>query len=349
MARHPVFSQPARATGERFLMREPQRDQLFADDDRRASSFHAHHNWKILRETILRCGGEVETLPPTQWRVAGQRSAMYVRDTGFFIAAGGKSFCILPQGNSLHIRSEADAVAQALRAEGIPSLPMKGAADGGNLVYNPASNVLYWGVNNRHHLRELEAKGDSFHPFWRAEKHKPRAEKLNRIAHMRADAQGLGVASDVLDGRPELAAQEKPFRIQPMFTTDAHASEFYHLDGALGVLPSGQMVACTEVLGRAARRTLEASGADIYPVSLEEAREGATNFITVGQHVITPHASPGLKRFFARHGYETIDPPAAGLEEGSWQFGPMAGPRCATLKTTPDLGFPAPRRGYVRS
>ena len=336
-------------TGEQFLMREPQRDFMFIDDNRRALSFRAHGMWQALQAVLEHSGAQVHTLQPTKWRLGGERSAMYVRDVGFMVRPDGQSICVLADGNHKLLRQEAGPVQGALDALGVGHVPIHGSAEGGNLVSDPSRNVLYWGVNNRNHMRELLMKGHDFHPFWRAFEYRPHAERVNRLKRAKPSAEALMRANDVLTTAPQMQQDGNPMRILPMFTKDEHAVEFYHLDGALGVLPGGQMVACTPVLSRVSQRVLEASGADIYPLSIEEARDGATNIITVGNRIITPSAPSGLKRFYEEHGYEVIDPRSVGLSEGSWQFGPMAGPRCATLKLTPDHGFPQPMQGRAAS
>jgi N-dimethylarginine dimethylaminohydrolase len=117
--------------------------------------------------------------------------------------------------------------------------------------------------------------------------------------------------------------------------------DLYHLDGCLGILPNGKAVLCPEVLSKTGKLDIERRlGRDnIIEISKEEAGKGATNFITVGDHVITPFASDRLKSWFKEQGFETVDPPSQGLKEGSWMFAKMGSVRCATLKLTTDRGF----------
>ena len=329
-------------TGEHFIMRPRQMHAYDANVERRTSGEYAHLYWQKLRETILACGGEVDTVPPTRFRGLRDRSAMFVRDTGVMIYHEDTAMMVIPTQHSARMHGESRALKPAMEARGIVQMPLPGSMEGGNIVFDAHRNTLYWGVNNREHMRELERKGDQFHPAWRRSPEKKRiAEHIHKTDMIHSDAKALATASAVLDGHAKVEKNNAPFQVIPMFVPDRHSVEFYHLDGALGILPSGQMVVCREALSHVSQRAIAASGADIYPVSMEEARLGATNFITVGGHVITPYASPGLKQFFEKQGYAVIDPPSVGLPRGAWQFGPMAGVRCATLKTTRDMGFPA--------
>ena len=71
----------------------------------------------------------------------------------------GQSIWVLADGNHKLLRQEAGPVQGALDALGVDHVPIHGSAEGGNLVSDPSRNVLYWGVNNRNHMRELLMKG----------------------------------------------------------------------------------------------------------------------------------------------------------------------------------------------
>lgn len=307
------------------------------------------HAWNRLREVIEDCGGQVTVLPASVkeslWRNVGLRpndlrSSMFVRDPGFMLYPNGQAAFFSANAAAPALRSEAQAIRRALHDPA--KAPLKGHVDGGNLVYDAHRNILFWGVSNAEHVTQKAALTQKYPALLQAGKLHA-YDVNNRIKLARPMGDALKQAGEAFSKEPMLEKDGQPFRIVPIFIPDGVSPTFYHLDGVFGMLPSGEAIVCEELLGRAARRALEKTiGKEhIFLVSENEARAGATNFITVGNHVITPYASKMLKHYLAERGYDVIDPPAAGLPHDAWMFGPMGAVRCATLKVTEDMGFPA--------
>lgn len=327
----------AGGTGEIFLMRPVSQKDM--DKPTSQPAIHAH---EVLQQTIERCGGTVHLLPPAP-RDA-DASSMYVRDAGFILhTPNQKPIFFTPQQP---VKKAQGSTIKAIVAAGVvhPNIrSIQGKFEGGNVIFDPSENTLYWGTNNYHKLWEMVQQGQDWEPKAKWAKEELAAEFARRA--MPYDA-ALGSARDNLESCAGLKKNDKPLRIVHVPMPDAWVAPVegdpvrgvFHLDGALNFLPTGEAMLCEPMLPHSVTAALNHKVQ--FHITPEEASRGATNFITVGKHVITPYASEAMKEFFQEAGYTVIDPPSVGLPEGAWRFGHYAGVRCATLKTTPDLEYP---------
>lgn len=318
-------------TGEVFLMRPCS----YGDRDNPAY-VRLHRGWKGLKDTIESCGGEVRLLAPPYNH--GQRSPIFVRDLGVFVDGAILGY----PGSFQHVllQPEMHTLRHFVRdAQEAPALvELGGRLDGGNIVpYAPAS-VLFVGVTHN------DAKNDT-QSYRQMLGHVSDADM--RALYRRKQSEHL---PSHLEACRALQTESRQ-RVVPIHIGAEHTGQFYHLDGALGVLPSGEAVVCREVLGHAALGMVEKyiGRERIIPVTREEALMGAANLITVGSHVIAPYASVPMREALGEKGYRVITPKDVGLSEGAWMFAPMGGVRCATLKITEDKGFPAPQQAVGRT
>lgn len=242
--------------------------------------------------------------------------------------------------------------------------PIDGVVDGGNAVFDPAQRILYVGHN--HHFAadyNLPAFSNAYDKSrlsrdyvakLGAGRHLPENRALvnEEIGYSYPYRLGFeGIDAQVARINARLPEGEQKIRVVRLFIPNEKAVErdeggnhFYHLDGCLGILPSGQAVVCMSALGKASQHQIR----KYFPpemrleISEAEAKLGATNFITVGNHIVTPYASPAMQDFYAKAGYETKTQASHPLDrKPEWLTGPMASVRCLTLKLSEDKGFPA--------
>lgn len=299
-------------TGEVVVMRVP-------DYDEGAPGRRVH--WLALAEAVAKAGATLRVLPPPVREVI-EREPMFTRDP---FVKGVRGFYDTEQTQP-HIEDERDLLAGLGGVQ--PRARLDGFLEGGTLVVHrpagPAQPVLFVGVA---HPAAMQLKQFMFGAGEYC------LHQVHAIKHE--------VAQQVLAACNSLSKLEQ-VRVVPLSIKDTHAKTFYHLDGALGALPTGQVVVCLEVFNRASQERIkkEVGEENLIRISQEEAMMGATNFITVGSNIITPYASSRLKQQLHGLGYTVIDPTAANLMPGDWMFGEMASVRCATLKVTEDMGFP---------
>lgn len=311
------------ATGEVFLMRPCS----YKDREER-SYMHLHEGWEALKDTIESCGGEVRLLSPPFNH--GSRSPIFVRDLGVFV----DDVILGYPGSFDHplLQPEMHTLRHFVRdTPGLSFVELGGRLDGGNIVPYIPGGVLFAGVTHN------DAK-HATHAIQRMLGHIPDADL--QLLYRRKQSEHL---PSHLEASHALQSQTGRC-VVPIHVRSEHTGQFYHLDGALGVLPSGEAVVCREVLGHAALGLLDKyiGRERIIPVSREEALKGAANLITVGAHVIAPYAPLSMREALGNRGYTVLTPKDVGLAEGAWMFAPMGGVRCATLKITGDKGFPAP-------
>lgn len=205
-----------------------------------------------------------------------------------------------------------------------------GTMEGGNVVIDPKRHKIFVGTSIRVCLRD---KGPN--PPTDADKERYLGFEQRAINELQA-----------LLKTPEMQLEGGGhYEVVPLRISDATCSRFYHLDGCLNVLPTGQVVVYPGAFTKTAMLALEGAvgKGSIMAIAEEDAVKGATNFITVGDAIITPHASARLGKDFQQLGYKVVQPTDMGLTEGSWMFNAGAAVRCATLKVTPDRGYPAER------
>jgi len=357
-----IIPSPQPPTGEQFLMREPATLSRLVSPGAAAMNNH----WHGLRLAIEQAGAEVVADTSRSTFLVAGRHSMYPRDPGLMLQVGNQRFYVTPDAPGAPAPREAKEIATLLKRKGLAThVTAPGQFDGGDIVQDAANNLLFVGVSNHHFMKKIVP---SMHEWLTAlaaqqgtevpEHFDPRdhvdAEQLQNyhrevVRHAQPKRQWLEHVRDRWSPEPLLAREGQGLRIVPLFIPDTHSTEFYHLDGVFNVLPTGEAVVCEEALGKAARHLIHKYiGEDrILPITIDEARRGATNFITVGDHIITPYASPKMQEWFRGLGYQVTDPKTMHLPEGAWNFGHGAGPRCATLKLTPDKGHPPalPRPG----
>ena len=320
---------------EIFVMRQPH----YGDGRWTDSQMNTLRGWNILKETIERCGGHVITDQAPTVRHKEQRNGMFVRDTGIVLDIGNGSKFYSSEKPGAATRSEKRHVMRRLKKSGIAeTVYLPNSMDGGDTIYDPSRRILFVGIKNYDYMLDViegllheKIAADTGPPTLAVKDHAQRRQYA-------ATSRGwLHAAKHKLH-----ASHETPVRVVGLFIPDHQAIDTYHLDGAFNVLPSGQSVWCPELLSNAARHliTTHFPSAERHAVSRSEAQAGATNFITVNKHIITPYAPFALSESFARWGYKVVDPLQVGQETGTWNFGPGAYVRCATLKVTPDSGFP---------
>lgn len=319
------------------------------------------YGWERLKVAIERYGGTVSVIPSgtakgtTLQQIANERDPMFVRDTGLFLPHGsnGRHYFSEPT-RWAGVNEENDTARRHVAERNGHTELLPGYFEGGNLVYDAHRNTLFWGVNNYDYLNyldeealaqdQLEGEGKP-RDFPMADPVQERARKfdIKQIESMPA-GQALARAYERFVGKAHTQHGGKPFRIVPMFIPDAVSQECYHLDNALGILPTGEAVYCPAVLSQTARKAIEKhiEPSMRIPISRDELEHGAANFITVGHHLITPFCGPRLRARLEQAGYSIVDPATMGMPEGFWEFAPGGFVRCATLKTTPDAGYPAP-------
>lgn len=330
-------------TGERFFMREPEVDYQASLD-----CYDTAHAWQVLRDTIERCGASVvsDTVPFPNPHV-GERDRIYPRDPLIVLTEGDRPYICPTQVIADGLGDEANEIVAQLKAQpGMGFGPMiKGNIEGGNLVADARRGLLFLGVNNQVQAfvhgfgkapdyQSLQARVGDCDPHHRRELHRERRYYGKHQREWIEDARDASKRGALRDGR-------MPYQLVTLFMKDEYAQDFYHLDGAFNVLPTGEAVVCRAVLSRAALHRIDTIFGDRQiEVPLEDAYKGACNFITVGHHVIVPHSPPALRAAMETLGYAVITPEQVGLPEGAWMFSERAGPRCASLKLTPDYGFP---------
>lgn len=316
-------------TGETFVMFEPIHNlAIFSGDSwyqYRKNCVKIHDGWCKLRDTIKAFGGEVITEEFDGDQIFSGTNKMYAQDPGIVMQnAEGILYSHAKEG-SHGDAFRAYTIARMAESTGLRlGSTMPGAMDGGNVVIDKQRKIMFVGVNNYFYALDNTEGGTAS----RIEAAKPVREWLKeaKIRH-----------TEKREGKDAI-----PYRTVPLFMNDSHCNEFYHLDGAFNMLPDGSAMVCAEVFSKAARYLIskELGQNNIFYISEEDARRGATNFITVGSHVITPYASPQIRQWFEAQGYDVTTPQDVGLEENAWNFSEGAGPRCAALKVTPDFGFP---------
>jgi len=321
----------APSTGEVFVMRP------YADMELHSYSVaDPRKSWETLKATITRCGAEVRLLPALY--NGDSRSPIFVRDTG--IADAGKLLLYPDTAISWDLKEELESLRWFAKADP-DRLPqprdVPGVLEGGNVVSHPVRQMYFVGITHDEAQGYLHAFGftQNFSSGEERTKIYNREKRYHAPFYLKAN---------------KALASETQKKVIPLYVKPEYANEFFHLDGALGVLPTGQAVVCKEVFSRTALAALETyiGRENMIGISLDDARRGATNFITVGGYVITNYASAALKETLAEIGYRAVDPTAVGLEPGAWMFGPMGAVRCATLKLTEDRGFPAPQPERAR-
>lgn len=339
-------------TGETFVMCTP-KDwlvELVFPSKRREQRYY-----DTLRDTIIACGGKVLTTRVAPVQSFEDRLGMYPRDVGIVLPRGEEPILFTPGTHGAASSMETHRLARLAekhdlaREETIP-----GRVDGGNMIYDPSRHVLFVGVSNYHHVTlhapdnwrtQTDAQGVKRRVACDPIENVPPELRQDyvraRIRYAEPTREWLSAAREKMPAAT-VDGVEKPLQIVPLFMPDKDIKTFYHLDGVFNMLPSGQAVACPSVMSKAALHRVERIvGKDkIFAVSEQDAARGATNFITVGTHVITPYASDTLKKQLAGLGYNVVDPPAVGLPSGAWRFSDGAFVRCATLKMTPDMGYP---------
>lgn len=287
-------------------------------------------------------------------------------------------------------------MAEAFNRGALIPVEIDGDMEGGNLVYNPKRRELYVGVNN--YYTSADRTKDIAEEILAAEKDMPvkpdrpllralseterdaylecasgmvdldtTASRLQCIADRKPHIQAIKGLQEALDKLTK-AAGEPPIKVKPLFMQNAvsqfkggkNAVSYYHLDGALGVLPSGQMLVYEEAFHPNSLKSLM-RGPDgrtlpknqLYALDAYAANHGAANFITVGNTVITTYANEGIRKFLGEQGYQVTS--STDVTNGSfkgehdWLLGMLAGIRCATQKITPDMGFPEPAIAKGRS
>jgi N-dimethylarginine dimethylaminohydrolase len=357
-----ILSAPQPPTGEQFLMREPATLSRLVNPGAATVNYH----WKSLRYAMEQAGAEVVADTSRSTFLVTGRHSMYPRDPGLMLQVGDRRFYVTPDEPGMAARREAKEIANLLGQRQLAThVTAPGQFDGGDIVQDAANNLLFVGVSNHHFMKKIVPSMQEWLSMLAKqqgtelpEHFDPRdyvdGDKLNHyhkevVRHAQPKRQWLEHVRDRWAPEPLLAREGRGLRIVPLFIPDTHSTEFYHLDGVFNVLPTGEAVVCEEALGKAARHLIHKYiGEDrILPVTIDEARRGATNFITVGKTIITPYANPHMQEWFGGLGYDVVDPKAVGLPDWAWNFGHGAGPRCATLKLTPDKAHPPvlPRPG----
>ncbi|MFM9890034.1 MAG: hypothetical protein ACKVOE_05230 [Rickettsiales bacterium] len=334
-------ARPKPKTGERFLMREPE----FPRRRDSRCQWEAEQKYHSLRRRLYRlkdaielAGGEVTMLPS---RDGVRPGAMYVRDPVASIAQADGSMStwaphVLPVfGDRKHAK-----IAQAELMQG-EKVMLPGRFEGGNLIPDRSRNLVFWGVNNHDYVVQFKARNNH---RWRRETPE---DHVRRLAMAKPYAQALGAARAHHQAADADAAVQPP-RVVALYIPNEHADSYYHLDGVMNVLPTGQAMLLPGILSKPAMYLLDKHipAGDRIALQGEDLHRNATNFITVGSTVITPYASDKLKKTLGKLGYGVIDPSAMGLEIGDWDFSFRAGPRCVTQKITPDYGFPEPKKSH---
>lgn len=306
--------------------------------------------WQKLKEAIEHAGGHVIEAKG-EMGSALNRDPMFVRDPGIIITdtAMANPCYILPVHDATEgHHTKNDLLAKALWKEGkaicktleankqwggataISRIEnVLGTSEGGNAVCDPKHKMLFMGVSNV----------ECFHDCGRD------ASDDQKTRYKASLRRAISEVQEKLN-RPEAALKDgSHYTVTELEIRDEYCKDFYHLDGVLGILPTGHAVVFKEALTSASLLMLErALGRNnIIGISQQDAQQGATNFITVGDTIVTPFASDTLRKTFAELGYKTIAPTDVGLKAGSWMFNEGGAVRCATLKITPDHGYPLER------
>lgn len=346
------FTPAHKLTGETFFMRPPN-----GMDRKRPVATSLIH-------AIQNAGGTVVTMPisPTNGR------SFYTRDLGITLSIAGKNYFFHPEPDDRTPKLAAELrevqhsgpLQQASLQGNLTMVPIDGSFEGGNLVYDPAKRLLFVGLSHHHFLKSpelasyLEMGADASERM-QADMQKNIAPQVRGLALLKQKIQEI----EAQNGVP----RDQRIQVVPLFIPDekAHASDgecFYHLDGALGILPNGKAMACPaaftaphpatgdEVPNASFRKLRRIYGDALFEVTQEEAKKGATNFITVGSTVIPTFANQRLREFFEGCGFTvsaSTDQKIPGSSD-DWLFNSMAGVRCATQKLTADMQFPPPDR-----
>lgn len=304
----------AHPTGERFIMRKPVLQLSLVPKDLRNNQ-KILQNWDSLRQTIERCGGQVEVMPAMKTVLHPPRDPMYVRDAALFLPNDSGDDLVFSQLVYPHERKERNALRNFLKDRDMPTISTEpGMFEGGNLVYDAKRHILFWGVCNSHYLDELQHGGmREWLPDIAAEKSRRAGMKQETNRYF---AEAFAEAAPSLQSDEALTRDGKNLRVAPMFIPDKVAQDCYHLDGALGMLPTGEAVVCYERLSKTAIAALEKLVGREHIIRVDEnaAHFGATNFITVGSNLILPYAPREMKERVEALGYRVIDPSSQGLQ-----------------------------------
>lgn len=343
---------PATPTGETFVMCTP-KDWLL--DLVSPSHRRKQRHYDALRDTIEACGGTLVTEKIARPERFDERIGMYPRDVGIVLPRDGEAILFTPTRHGAASRSETRHLVRIAEKHNLAREErIAGRVEGGNMIYDPTRHVLFVGVSNYHQVQpyheryartETDEHGNTRRvyrdPLEYIPEEKHAAFKADRIRHAAPTREWLAAAREQMPAL-DMPEGEKKLRVVPMFMPDKDIDRLYHLDGIFNILPTGQAIMCPSVMSKTARHMAECivGKGNIIAIDEEAALRGATNFITVGTHVITPYAPPALKETLQSLGYDVVDPPSVGLPEDAWRFSPGAFVRCATLKMTPDKGFP---------
>ena len=225
-----------------------------------------------------------------------------------------------------HEGNHAAKAMAAYYAEKDEPLYLKGTLEGGNVVQDPSRKKIFVGINFADYLNH----------------HAERPNEAERQRYQESFDLAVKGLQEMME-RPEYTLPDgSHYEVIPLRMKDETAQQFYHLDGAFACLPSGQILWCRELFTNEAQLQVERQvGRDnLIQVSKEDAAKGALNFITVGKRIITPHVPEKLAETLEGIGYEVVTPKSSGLKEGQWMFQKMGAVRCATMKITPDFGYP---------
>ena len=292
----------------------------------------------------------------------------------------------------LRMRDEVDAITRHEALREIQKIAVDGDLEGGNLIYSPHHRTLFVGMSEHefgNHLQRLYTRQESSE-----EEHKNAKRILDKMAaeeplsseeqqwydearayykdirdrslanlEKAVDAFNQQLINEGVIHTPEEGIQVQPVHVKkdmafPLvgLPQNMKGRYFYHLDNLMNVLPSGQVVLCEEALEKSSLHALKShlGGVERYAISASDAEEGAANFITVGDSVITPYVplrasdpnKPSLRQWFQEQGYSNVvtAKEKTGSEAG-WQFALGGFVRCATQKLTEDIGFPSPELG----
>jgi len=183
---------------------------------------------------------------------------------------------------------------------------------------------------------------------------KPQAESLEALKQT-IDTLNQALVKEKVIPNLEAGIKVQPIEIPREKSFPSHGlpdslkgRNFYHLDNVLNALPGGQLVLCPSAIGKGSLAALKPY--PHYDITEEAAAQGAANFITVRDTVITPHLpnvgrdkrEPSMREWLQNQGYSKIVTPESypNLLPNSWRFCDGGFVRCATQKVTPDLGFP---------
>lgn len=282
--------------------------------------------WESLRDTLGKLGAYVEVVNSTETSTHQARDYKYVRDTGVFIPDGdGGHFLSICKANP-GMDFERSVLVKQLPGN-VKQHVLAGDIEGGNMVHDPHRQTLFVGRVDYDFARDKKIKPPTLPPG-------------SPVVYQEQTTQfdkGLEALKAYI-GQQSHSSVLRRMKVVELKVRDTYAREFFHLDGCFNVLPGGQAMFCPEVLEPESVATITRlfGEKNLLPISLEEARKSAINFITVGQNIVTPHCSPETKQKLEAWGYGVTDPVAAGLAEGSWNFSDMASVRCATMKVSAD-------------